>query len=259
MYYHVYMQQAVYKGKRRELASVVDALNGRLAGVQQAIEVDRVLAGWRKTFATTDEARRATELLRQLVEAWRRDADEWDQREPELFRNFKQAVEQTRVVLRDRAFLKKYRPLKAYQGPLVGLLIRAPTPEGYAAALFLKFLNLTRELGVNAITRCDRCNRYFVNRFGHRGKRFCQRRCAVGETVQRGRTVAYGKKLARVIRLLRTQKPEGNWKAWVDQRTGGKGDENRISKNWLTHAVKSGVLTERGGLTTQGRRLVHMA
>ncbi|MBZ5515125.1 MAG: hypothetical protein LAN62_09870 [Acidobacteriia bacterium] len=249
------MQRNELKRRHRELLDVVEALNGQLAGIQQDLHVLRALLNDRPAFPTVEEGRRVTHQVREYVEAWRRSSD-LPRAAPELYRRFKRSVERTKVVLKDEAFVRKHTPWKLYMGTPVALMINTTTPEDYAATLFLKFLNLTRELGVNAILRCDRCKRYFINKFGHRNKRFCSRSCAVALTVQRRRVSLYTEKLARAAQLLVEQKPKDDWKAWVDQRTGGRWAEKRISRNWLTQAVRKGFLTEMGKLTSQGKEMI---
>ena len=148
---------------------------------------------------------------------------------------------------------------------LGGIPARVPinraAPGDYAAMLFLKFLELRRDLGVDVILRCDQCGRYLMNRFGHRNKQFCSRRCAVTQTVRRGRASLYAEKLTRAAKLLAARKPEGDWKTWIDEHTGGRnavarGAVERISRNWLTHAVNEGFLTEAGKLTAKGKEMI---
>jgi hypothetical protein len=255
LYYYICVQRDEIRRTRRELLDVVEALNGQLAGIQQDLHVLRALLNDRLPFPTVEEGRRVTHQLREYVEAWLQDND-LPKATPELYRRFKRSVERTKVVLKDEAFVRKHTAWKRYMGTPVALMINTTTPEDYAATLFLKFLNLTRELGVKVIMRCDRCERYFINRFGHRNKRFCSRSCAVALTVQRGRVSLYTEKLARAAQLLVEQKPNDHWKAWVDQRTGGRGAEKRISRNWLTQAVRKGFLTEMGKLTSQGKEMI---
>jgi hypothetical protein len=249
------MHMAAYKGKRNELRNVIDALNGRLTGIQQELQFSANVRGRHCVFVTPAEARRVVDLLRRYAEAWRADHYRWDLKNPRLFRQFKRAIEHTHTILRDRAFLRRHAPWKKFTHPFVGLTHCAATPEEYAATLFLSFQHLMFDLGVNSINQCARCGTYFVNRFGHRGRKFCSHACAVAQTVGQSRRVAYAEKLGRVAELMRTGKPGKDWKGWVDTRTGGKGDTERISQNWLTHAIHRGLLTETGRLTPEGRAL----
>jgi hypothetical protein len=256
------MHMLVYKVKRNELENVIDALNSRLTGIQWAIGLRRTILQGRAPAVSIDEAQRTVQTLRRYVAAWQAAHDTWDLKNPRLFRQFKRAVERTRVVLRDRAFMRRHTPWKKFTQqntpwkkftrPFAGLMMCAATPEDYAADLFLTFQHLIFDLGVNSIRQCARCGTYFVNRFGHHGRRFCSRACAVAQTVRHGRATAYAEKLGRVAELVATVKPGNNWKTWVDEQTGGRGDADRISRNWLTHAVHKGLLSDTGRLTPEG-------
>src|SRR5262249_8297304 len=47
------------------------------------------------------------------------------------------------------------------------------------------FIDVLRNPLRNDIASCDRCGSWFLNRSGHRNKRFCKRRCAVLSAVTR--------------------------------------------------------------------------
>lgn len=265
-----------YELKRRdsELKEVVAALNGDLRAIGHHLHIMQTVAQRSPSIPATKEEARATgnrlrseaqivaDELREYVDAvWhsgQRRITNLHEEHPKLFKRLERLLKLTNAHVTTTIF-----------GGLIKGHFSGAAPEVYAVALFIKFSKLTDELGSDVILRCDRCERYFVNRYGHRNKRYCSRHCAVAETVKRSRDGAKADKLARAAKLLgefRAQKAEGDWKAWVDDHSVRKGrpapkkykvsDPYWISRNWLTHQITMGLLTRDGMLTEQGKKLI---
>lgn len=113
----------------------------------------------------------------------------------------------------------------------------AELDSGYAAfALFLLAAAPRFEVG-----RCERCRRFFWNRWGHANKRTCGRRCSqlrVATRNQRARVQREQReKNTRIWRALRSPErrrlPAAGWKRWVAAWA-------QVSQVYLSRALKRG-------------------
>jgi hypothetical protein len=97
--------------------------------------------------------------------------------------------------------------------------------------------------------KCDRCHKFFWNRWGHANKRFCSRKCTVigTATERQARKVAKlrQKKNKRINRALESffwDKPAtADWKKWVADRAG-------VTQSYLTRAINLGRRGEPDGV-----------
>jgi hypothetical protein len=109
------------------------------------------------------------------------------------------------------------------------------------------FLNLLQNPLRNDLAKCDRCREWFLNRSGHRNKRFCRRRCAVLDSVTRWvkqrRERERHEKVKRAQAAIRdwTRDKGDDWKAWVSKRTC-------LSEKFLTRALNRGELKSPAGI-----------
>lgn len=91
------------------------------------------------------------------------------------------------------------------------------------------------------ISVCDRCHRMYLNRSGHRNKRFCERRCTVLDAstrlVKKMRQAERNKQLSLAQSFLANWNPRKNpdWRQWTS-------DQTKLTKTFLTRALNRGEL-----------------
>jgi len=108
------------------------------------------------------------------------------------------------------------------------------------------FVDLLRNLLRDDVAACDRCGKWYLNRSGHRNKRFCQRRCAVLDSVTRSvrkrRKQNREEKLRRARAAIRDCRPgRGDWRLGISKQTG-------LNVKFLTRALNRGDLKPPAGI-----------
>lgn len=124
---------------------------------------------------------------------------------------------------------------------------RANTDKSFAYDLFTVFLIAAAPL--TEIGRCDRCNEFFWNRWGHLNKRFCGRKCAQLQTASEAQSERLAeerrdknKEIKKAIRAFIRKKPTTpDWKRWVAERAGA-------TRYYVTSALNRGQRGETDAL-----------
>jgi len=98
------------------------------------------------------------------------------------------------------------------------------------------------------VGKCDRCTRFYWNKWGKANKRFCRRRCSQQQTATEGQRDRISRqrqeknrRIKKAIREFIEGEPEADWKAWVSGRA-------RVTRSYITRAVNRGLHRERDGL-----------
>ena len=93
-----------------------------------------------------------------------------------------------------------------------------------------------------AILECPRCARYFLNRTGRDGRKYCKRECALyataTEATKRAREKQHNEELQAARRAIQSwsrQGAAGQWKPWVASHAG-------LTLTFLTRAINSNQL-----------------
>jgi len=102
---------------------------------------------------------------------------------------------------------------------------------------------------VTRIGICDRCEKYYWNRWGHANKRFCGRKCSQLKTAAEGQAKKVAKqrqdknrKIQKALGAFFWDKPAvADWKVWVAERA-------RVTRTYLTRALNRGLREEPDGL-----------
>jgi len=201
-----------------------------------------------KRQATESEKTRERECLlegiREYVDSWLdagRSFREWMLRFPRLFRRLSADISEWHLSFgcdsREHAFLTP-------GAQRIGSTPSPDTPDWVTPLEAARtFTSLITSPLADDVRRCDRCGRYFLNRSGHRNKRFCARRCATQHTAIKAtlhrRRAERERTLKRARAALRDMLPEdfrrADWKKRVARRTG-------LTPNWLTRAINRGDL-----------------
>jgi hypothetical protein len=162
----------------------------------------------------------------------------WKGQHPKLFGQLERTVNDTYYALDEL----RDEPITAR----LYVLGKKPAHAFCVYDLHWLFLNVLRNPLRNDIANCDRCGKWFLNRSGHRNKRFCQRRCAVLDAVTR--SVKQRRERTRQEKLKRARAAIREW-------TGGKSDDWKqrvsvqtgLSAKFLTRALNQGDLKSPAG------------
>ena len=190
-------------------------------------------------------------VLRELIESWVESDcryDRWRNANPEEALILGREANRWTLTFADGA---KGKPLPVLSDhPYVGE--RKPKRErinvfeytGYEA--FVTFL-VCAAPGC-PVGKCDRCQKFFWNRWGHLNKRFCSRKCAQYQTASEGqaRKVARqrrerNRKIKEAVRNFISENLKGDWKRSVAKSAG-------VTLHYLTRALKRGLGGEPDGL-----------
>jgi len=191
------------------------------------------------------------EEVRQLLQTWEqagRDYRGWKTAQQEQFNRISRTVQDTRY-----AFAPNLHDEPEEEPALTRLYefgrlsaMGVIREQGRCANHWSFVKLLTNPLRAD-IRVCDRCRRWFLNRSGHRNKRFCARRCAVLNAVTRSvkkrRETNRSEKLQRVRRAIRDWTPRAgsDWKRWASKRAG-------LSTKFITRALNRGELRLPAGV-----------
>jgi uncharacterized Zn finger protein (UPF0148 family) len=139
--------------------------------------------------------------------------------------------------------------------PRLGEPIDVEEYTGYNA--FVEFLlSAARSCRVG---RCDRCGRFFWNRWGHLNKRFCGRKCSQLKTASEGQArkcAAQRREKNKRVRKALTEFVEEetavtDWKTWVARRA-------RVTRSYLTRALNRGLRGEPDGVKLTKRKIQYL-
>jgi hypothetical protein len=137
-------------------------------------------------------------------------------------------------------------------------LERANTDRRFALDEFAVFLIAAAPRA--EIGRCDRCGRFYWNRWGHTNKRFCARQCSQRQTAIEGQAKMASRqrqeknrRIRATLKALIDTKPRtADWRAWVAERA-------RVSKNYLTRALRRGDQGKAEGIRLSRRQRVWLS
>jgi hypothetical protein len=189
--------------------------------------------------AVCEQGAQARALLSTWLES-RRDYRKWRAENPKLYDAVAATVSKTSYSLwpaDDSQEEPGLRRLYAFTSNILG--------EFCVFEVHWALIDVLRNPLRNDIASCDRCGSWFLNRSGHRNKRFCKRRCAVASAVihaQRKRRQREREHKLKEARIATGDCciPSANWKEWVSRRTG-------LGVGFLTRAVNRGELKPPSG------------
>jgi hypothetical protein len=222
----------------QKLREIVNVLNGdppELGVLRPDTPFKRaVLSQRREALNKSPQFRLLRETLESYVGTWLkadRHFGQWESANPRLAQCLEREVRST------PHFLMSIGGDRPYVGRC---LPRDKRMEVIHRALW-DFLDLARSPMRSAIGRCQRCERYYLNWWGHANKVYCSRQCTTRDWAERSTEKRRKQERQRKIdkanrwlgRFAHLENPPSDWKAWLAERSG-------LTQKWITRGVNRG-------------------
>ncbi len=199
-------------------------------------------------------------VLRGLVESWITAEcrfDRWQEANPKQAQTLSRETSRWRLLFAAGGKGKPLPIISSYER--IGTRGRIRNTQEYSGyQAFAAFLLCAAPRF--AVGKCDRCHKFYWNRWGHRNKRFCGRKCeGLGTATERQarRTAKQRReknsKIKKAVDAFFWDKPATqDWKAWVANHAG-------VTISYLTRSFNRGIQGKPGGLKLARRQQAHLS
>lgn len=179
------------------------------------------------------------EYLRHYLDSWIEAScnfTAWSKKNPELSNKINQYVIGYKCYLKAEKDGRAVLITQVTNNSVAGLI----NADVYAINSFLRVI---RSPLFDAIGKCERCDKYYLNNSGHRNKKYCSRPCATRNTAlnsvrakRQEEQEEKIKKARKAIQEFKSLNPKAtDWKVWVAKRAG-------VTSKWITQAFNRGDL-----------------